>query len=159
MKKPSFNAGTLVRIKDFQFEDGSIRDKYLIVLFRNDEATFIIHTLTTSKNNLNLLSKQHGCNVQTHNNHAIPYFFFPENHVLDAVSGFYFDVDTYIFFLNNITKVPIEAFKRYDSDVFSLIELAQLNTFELKRLLKCILKSSFVPNDIKTILTDFKESL
>ncbi len=155
---PSFNAGSLVRIRDYQFQDGSTRDKYLIVLFRNSVETFIIHTLMTSKNNLNLLSKQHGCNVQKHNNNAIPYFFFPENHILDAVSGFYFDVDTYIFFLNNITKVPIEALERYDIDIFSMVELAQLNSNELKRLLKCVLKSPFIPKDIKVILTDFKES-
>ncbi len=155
---PSFNAGSLVRIKDYQFHDGSTRDKYLIVLFRNDKETFVIHTLTTSKNNLNLVSKQHGCNVQKHNNNAIPYFFFPENYILDNISGFYFDIDTYIFFLNNITKVPIEAFERYDTDIFGIVELAQLDAYELKRLLKCVLKSPFIPKDVKGILTDFRDS-
>lgn len=157
--KPSFNPGSLIRIKDYQFEDGSIRDKYLIVLFKHNQEAFIIQTLTTSRNNLNLVAKQHGCNVQKHNNYSIPYFFFPENYVIDTISGFYFDVDTFIFFLNNITKVPIEAFNRYEVAIFSIIELAQLNPSELKRLLKCVLKSSFVPNDIKILLTEFKESL
>jgi hypothetical protein len=156
---PSFNAGSLVRIKDFQFDDGSIRDKYLIVLFRDNERVFIVQTLTTSKNNLNLVSKQHGCNVQTYNNRQIPYFFFPESYVLDTVSGFYFDTDTYVFFSNNTTKVPIAAFNRYDVGIFSIVELAQLNPSELKRLLKCVLKSPFVDSDIRILLTEFKESL
>jgi hypothetical protein len=156
---PSFHAGSLVRINDFQFDDGSIRDKYLIVLFRNNVDAFIIQALTTSKNNLNLVAKQHGCNVQTYNNRQIPYFFFPENYVLDTVSGFYFDTDTYVFFSNNTAKVPIAAFNRYDIGIFGIVELAQLNNSELKRLLKCVLKSPFVDSDIRILLTEFKESL
>lgn len=154
-----FKAGSLVRINNFQFEDGSIRDKYLIVLYRNDTEAFVIHTLTTSKNTLNFVVKQHGCNVQNYNNRPIPYFFFPENYIIDASSGFYFDVDTYVFFLNNIRKATIQELNRYDDGNLNLVLLAQLDNSELKRLLKCVLKSTFVPKDFKILLTDFKESL
>jgi hypothetical protein len=154
-----FKAGSLVRINNFQFEDGTVRDKYLIVLYRNDTEAFVIHTLTTSKNNLNLTVKQHGCNVENVNNRPIPYFFFPENYIIDTNSGFYFDVDTYVFFLNNIRKATIQELNRYDDGNLNLVLLAQLDNKELKRLLKCVLKSPFAPKDIKILLTDFKESL
>jgi hypothetical protein len=154
-----FNAGALVRINNFQFEDGSVRNKYLIVLYRNETEAFVIHTLTTSKNKLNLAIKQHGCNVENYNNRPIPYFFFPQNHIIDTNSGFYFDVDTYVFFPNNIRKATIHELNCYDDGSLNLVLLAQLDNNELKRLLKCVLKSTFVPKDIKILLTDFKETL
>jgi hypothetical protein len=78
---------------------------------------------------------------------------------MDTITGFFFDVDTYIFFRNNVSKEHIEALNKYDDNLFGLIELAQLDVTELKRLLKCILKSPFINNDIKTLLTSFKDSL
>ena len=42
--------GHLVLVEDYQFQDGNgSKDKFLIVISRNDEYAYIIHTLTTSK--------------------------------------------------------------------------------------------------------------
>jgi hypothetical protein len=42
-----FFAGNLIRIKDFQFENGNTRDKYLFVLLRNDGAAYVISSSNT----------------------------------------------------------------------------------------------------------------
>lgn len=156
---PSFAPGTIIRIKDYQFEDGSQRDKYLIVLYSNTTEAFIIHSLTTSKNNFNLPGNQHGCNVMERNGYKIPYFFFPENVVLDTVSQFFFDVPTYVFFRTNVIKSSIQTLLDYDTSPFGVVELAILSNAELKRLLKCLLKSTFVDNSLHALLSDFKNTL
>ena len=115
--------------------------------------------ITTSKNNLYLPGNQHGCNVMERNGFKIPYFFFPENRVLDAETQFYFDVPTYVFFRTNIIKSAIQTLLDYHTSPFGMVELAILNTVELKRLLKCLLKSPFVDNNLHALLSDFKNTL
>ena len=157
---PSFDAGSIIRVKDYEFEDGSTRDKYLIVLFKNDKEAYIINSLVTSKNKLQLSGLQHGCNVPERNGLKMPYYFFPENVVLDDATNFYFDVDSYIFFKTNVFKATThDLLRKYNNSPFGIIELGNIGTFELKRLLKCLLKSTFVSKDIKIILTSFKDSL
>ena len=157
---PTFKAGSIIRIQDYEFEDGSTRDKYLVVLFRNETQVFIINSLVTSKNKLNLSSLLHGCNVAEHNGLKIPYFFFPENKVLDSDTGFFFDVNSFVFFRTNVFQSTIADLRRkYAVSTFGIIELGNIGISELKRLLKCLLKSPFVARDIKTLLTSFKDSL
>lgn len=157
---PSFTVGSIIRVKDYEFEDGSTRDKYLIVLFRNNTEAYIINSLVTSKNKLHLSGLQHGCNVSEHNGLKIPYFFFPENIVLDTATGFFFDMDSFVFFRTNVFKASIaQLLQKYSNTPFGIIELGNLGTSELKRLLKCLLKSTFISNDIKILLTTFKDTL
>jgi hypothetical protein len=86
--------GHLVLIEDYQFQDGNgSKDKFLIVLNRNDESAYIIHTLTTSQNKLNLPSDNFGCLVAVN----IPYFFIQKNVELGE-RKFSFDKDTFVFF-------------------------------------------------------------
>jgi hypothetical protein len=150
---PTFEKGTILRIKDYVFEDGTSKDKYLIILHKDNQSTIVIHSLTTSKKKNTNPDAQFGCNTYKKDDFVtIPYFYFPQDHVLDSDTGFYFDVDTYIFFLNNTTKVEISALKVYDNQPFGLVELGKLDDYNIKRLIKCISKSDFVPNDIKAIL-------
>lgn len=151
----TFESGALVRIQDYEFEDGSTRDKYLIVLLLNQEKAYIIHTLTTSRNNVGVSQTQRGCSVHEG---KFPYYFFPAGVAIDE-SGYYFDKDTFIFFKNNVHKVDLAAFAKYDVPPFGLLRLATLSTSELKRLLKCILKSKFIPLNLKQELNDFKDQL
>jgi hypothetical protein len=44
-------------------------------------------------------------------------------------------------------------------DIFGVVELGVLEPVELKRLIKCALKSNFMPSDIALILKEFKDSL
>jgi len=61
--------GLILRIRDYKFEDdGTNRDKYAIVLHTNDKEVYLIHSLTTSRNNLTvpgthyiMLAENQGC--------------------------------------------------------------------------------------------------
>src|SRR5690348_17044247 len=92
--------GLILRIKNYKFEDdNSVRDKYSIVLYTNENEAYLIHTLTTTQNNLLVPGLRHGCSV--HQN--IPYYFFPKELIIGD-NNFYFEKDTFIFFRNNIRK-------------------------------------------------------
>ncbi len=86
--------GLILRIKEYRFEDDqSVRDKYSIVLYTNDSEAYLIHSLTTSQNNLNVPGTKFGCSVYRN----IPYYFFPVGQIIGD-EGFFFEKDTFIFF-------------------------------------------------------------
>ena len=98
--------GHLLLIEDYQFQDGNgSKDKFLIVINRNEEFAYVIHTLTTSQNNLHLPSENFGCSVVG----RMPYFFIPKNQELGEMK-FNFQKDTFIFFRNNIRKENLSSF-------------------------------------------------
>lgn len=145
--------GHLLLIEDYQFQDGNgSKDKFLIVLNRNDEFAYIIHILTTSQNKLNLPSDNFGCLVSGN----IPYFFIQKNIELGE-RNFSFDKDTFIFFRNNVRKENISSFLKYNEN--SLILKEKLSNSFLKRLLKCMLKSDFIDLNIEKELQKIKNSL
>ena len=145
--------GHLVLIEDYQFQDGNgSKDKFLIVLNRNDEFAYIIHTLTTSQNKLNLPSDNFGCLVAGN----IPYFFIQKDTALGA-NRFSFDKDTFIFFRNNVRKENISSFLKYNDS--SIILKEKLPNQFLKRLLKCMLKSEFIELNIEKELIRIKDQL
>ena len=145
--------GHLVLIEDYQFQDGNgSKDKFLIVLNRNDEFAYIIHTLTTSQNKLNLPSENFDCLVAGN----IPYFFIQKDTVLGE-NKFSFDKDTFIFFRNNVRKKNVSSFLKYNERNLILKEKLS-NTF-LKRLLKCMLKSEFIELNIEKELIRIKDQL
>ena len=66
--------GLILRIKSYKFEDdGSSRDKYAIILHTNDKELYLIHSLTTSQNNLSVPGMHYGCSVHI----GVPYYFIP----------------------------------------------------------------------------------
>jgi hypothetical protein len=145
--------GHLLLIEDYQFQDGNgSKDKFLIVLNRNDEFAYIIHTLTTSQNKLNLPSENFGCLVEGN----IPYFFIQKDTVFGE-NKFSFDKDTFIFFRNNVRKENVSSFLKYNERNLILKEKLS-NTF-LKRLLKCMLKSDFIDLNIEKELIKIKAQL
>jgi len=145
--------GHLLLIEDYQFQDGNgSKDKFLIVINRNDEFAYIIHTLTTSQNKLNLPSDNFGCLVTGN----IPYFFIQKNVELGE-RNFSFDKDTYIFFRNNVRKENISSFLKYNENNILLKE--KLSNSFLKRLLKCMLKSDFIDLNIEKELQKIKNTL
>ena len=145
--------GHLILIEEYLFQDGNgSKDKFLIVLNRNDEFAYIIHTLTTSQNKLNLPSENFDCLVAGN----IPYFFIQKDTVLGE-NKFSFDKDTFIFFRNNVRKKNVSSFLKYNERNLILKEKLS-NTF-LKRLLKCMLKSEFIELNIKKELIRIKDQL
>jgi uncharacterized phage-associated protein len=99
-----FASGNLIRIKDFQFEDGSARDKYLFVLLRNDRGAYVISSLTTSQNKLNVTASRSEC---YHDSRTSTYYHFPAGEVLGD-GNFSFDKETYVFFRENVRKLEVE---------------------------------------------------
>lgn len=145
--------GHLILIEEYLFQDGNgSKDKFLIVLNRNDEFGYIIHTLTTSQNKLNLPSENFDCLVAGN----IPYFFIQKDTVLGE-NKFSFDKDTFIFFRNNVRKKNVSSFLKYNERNLILKEKLS-NTF-LKRLLKCMLKSEFIELNIEKELIRIKDQL
>ena len=147
--------GLIVRIKNYKFEDGNtMRDKYAIVLCTNDKEAYLIHSLTTSQNNLLVPGIQFGCSVYN----GIPYYFIPQGQVIGD-EQFSFEKDTYIFFRNNVRKESYAKFEAASKVLFNIISLGVLSKEELKRIIKCALKSKFISEEIEKELAAFKASL
>jgi hypothetical protein len=89
-----FLPGNLVRIKGFQFENGTLRDKYLFVLLRDDVAAYVISSFTTSQNKLNVSATKSGCYFDKR---ISTYYHFPAGEIIGD-GNFSFDKETYIFF-------------------------------------------------------------
>lgn len=152
----NWKSGLILRIKDYKFDDdNSTRDKYSIVLFANNEYAYLIHSLTTSQNNFKVDAANYGCSV--HKN-RMPYYFFPQNQIVGS-DNFYFEKDTFIFFQSNVRKENFAKFEKAEKTLFGLISLGTLTNEELKRVIKCALKSKFIPTDIANELNDFKQTL
>lgn len=147
--------GLILRIKDYKFEDDNTsRDKYIIVLCTNETGLYLIHSLTTSQNNISVPGFQYGCSV--YNN--IPYYFFPKEQVIGD-QNFSFEKDTFIFFRSNVRKESFAKFEAASKTLFGLVNLGMLSNEELKRIIKCALKSRFLTKDIEAELSTFKQTL
>ena len=152
----TWKPGLILRIKDYRFEDdGSKRDKYAIVLCVNDQHLYLIHSLTTTQNNLAVPGAKYGCSVHNH----IPYFFIPKGQVIGD-ENYSFEADTFIFFRSNVRK---ESFAKFEAaakaSLFGVITLGILTSEELERVLKCALKSKYLSAEIESELSAFKTSL
>jgi len=149
--------GLILRIKDYNFEDdNSIRDKYTIVLYTNNKEAYLIHSLTTTQNNLSVSGLKYGCSV--HKN-FLPYYFFPKGQIIGD-ENFSFEKDTFIFFSSNVRKETFSKFQAAEKkSIFGVITLGVLSNDELKRILKCALKSKFIPLVIEKELATFKKYL
>lgn len=152
-----FVPGNLLRIKDFQFENGDSRDKYLFVLLRNDTVAYVISSLATSQNKLRVSATKSGC---YHDARISTYYHFPAGEVI-GTGNFYFDKETYVFFRDNVRKIPIADLSLYASatDPFAIAHVATLKMEEMKKLLQCVVNSTFTPADLKIELSAFKDSL
>ena len=121
-----WKSGQIVRIKDYRFEDdNSTRDKYSIVLYANNQFAYLIHSLTTSQNNLGVEINNIGCSVH---NGFMPYYIFPKN-ITIGDNGFYFEKDTFIFFKSNVRKEDFVKFKTAEKQLFGIVELGVLGNY------------------------------
>ncbi len=149
-----FLPGNLVRIKGYQFEDGTQRDKYLFVLLRNDATAYVISSLTTSQNKMNVSAAQSGCYLDSR---ISTYYHFPAGEVI-GTGDFAFDKETYIFFRDNVRKLAVNDLSLYASikDPFAVAHVATLSKEGLKKLLQCAITSKFTPTGLKTEMQDLR---
>ncbi len=73
--------------------------------------------------------------------------------------AFYFETDTFIFFRNNVRKELYSKFEAASKTLFGVISLGILSNEELKRIIKCALKSKFISEEIEKELLAFKSNL
>lgn len=147
--------GLILRIRDYKFEDdGTTRDKYSIILHTNDKEVYLIHSLTTSQNNLAVPGTHYGCSVYQ----GIPYYFIPAGQLIGD-ENFYFEKDTFIFFQSNIRKESFAKFEAASKSLWGVTSLGLLTNEELGRILKCALKSRFIPASIESELSAYKATL
>lgn len=74
-----FRTAHLLRVNDYEFEDGGAdRDKYVIVLYSNDDDSYLIHCLTTKNNRFNAKNSSFGCN-EVSSRH---YWFYPKGRIV-----------------------------------------------------------------------------
>jgi hypothetical protein len=136
-KDDLFQDRHLLRIADYQFQDGEgTRDKFMIVLNRDDESAYIIHTLTTSQP-YGFDPKKSGC----HKFKNISYFYFPKD-VEIAENGFKFISDTFVFFRDNIRKEELKFLSKYPEKDIEFKGVMKKSS--LKELIDCMLNSDFI---------------
>lgn len=124
------------------------------MLFTNKQEAYLIHSLTTSRNNPGITGLKYGCSI--HN--KLPYFYFPAGQIIGD-ENFSFDKETFIFFSNNVRKESFEKLEAASKKIFGLISLGVLTNDDLKRIIKCVLKSKLLPGKIEQELLIFKGSL
>jgi hypothetical protein len=150
--------GNIIRIKDFDFEDGKspIRDKYLIVLYRLENIS-VIAPLTTSKDYLPDKYKSERCVKDDES--KIHCYFIPAEIVIGS-KGFFFPKNTYIHIISsNLKQRDISSLtgKYINTGLAELQD--RLSDKEYSDLLYCIYKSSFIPKGIKRLLEPVIEDL
>ena len=152
----NWTPGLILRIRNYKFDDdGSSKDKYSIILHTNDKEVYLIHSLTTSQNNLAVPDAAFGCSVHK----GIPYYFIPQGQIWGD-QNFAIDKNTFIFFMNNVRKEDYVKFNKAAATTFlGVASLGCLSNAELKRLIKCALKSKYLPKEIQQELQQFKDSL
>lgn len=96
----------------------------------------------------------YGCSVHM----GVPYYFIPANQVIGD-QNFYFEKDTFIFFRSNIRKESYDKFDAAAKTLWGVISLGVLAKDELARIIKCALKSRFIPASIESELSAFKGTL
>jgi hypothetical protein len=123
-------------------------------LWANDKDLYLIHSLTTSRNNNSVPGIHHGCSIHL----GIPYYFIPARLPMGDES-FFFEKDTLIFFRSNVRKESYEKFEKASKTLWGVVSLGVLTDDELARIIKCALKSKFIPHGIVAELSIFKETL
>jgi hypothetical protein len=142
----------LLRIDDYEFQDNEgIRDKFLIVLNRNEESAYIIHTLTTSNPN-GFNPKTLGCSTIKN----ISYFYFPKDTIIGE-NGYFFEKDTFIFFNNNLRKESLSSFSKYADENVNHKDILKKEIF--KKLIDCMLNSNFITFEQADILTKTRNKI
>lgn len=143
-----FTSGNILFVEDYDFGNVTEKnDKIVIILFGNEKNTFIIQTLTTSKNKTPFENIKHGC--MNSKDGFFSFYKFDSGREVGIKSNnkpFSFNLDTFIFFRDNIRKIEVTSYLQYYGKVTIL---AKMNQVEYDRLIKCIIKSRHVKNKTK----------
>lgn len=151
-----FTPGSIYFIENYKYENGGTpSDKLLIIVCIDDENSLLLRALTTSKQKVPDTSLNHGCT----NNQFFSFFMFEKDRVIGvdaAGANFAFDLNTFVFFRDNIEIIPYATILSYYPDEIKL--LAELSASEMKRFIKCISGSKFMKKAHRYFLLKHKDA-
>ncbi|SHJ16635.1 hypothetical protein SAMN05443429_1119 [Cruoricaptor ignavus] len=149
-----FTPGSIYFIKKYEYEDGGApSDKLLIVVCIDSENSLILRALTTSQQKVPDSMLNHGCTT----NDIFSFYLFLGNRIVGVDkdgNDFSFDLNTFVFFRDNVKIIPYAKILNYYPDRINL--LATLKNDELKRFLKCITSSKLLGRKEKKFLLEHK---
>lgn len=140
-------AGNILLIKNFQFEDAdATRDKYLIVVTTDQDKTIFVRCLTTSVQKIPDDRVIHGCCNSVCGTFS-HYVFEKSRAICD--NRFSFPKHTFVYYNNNVREISIDLFEKKTYDI-SLV--GRLTPTEYKRFIKCMKGSRHIQRAIKPII-------
>ena len=144
-----FEAGCIVHIKNYQFEDGNgQKDKFLLVVAVDSEHLTFIRTLTTSKQKLPDNKVRHGCCNSV--DHVFSFYIFEQGREI-CKNKYCFPKHTFVYYQNNVLELSMTDFlaKRYDIEIKGV-----LSDSEYRRFIKCMKNSKDIKRGIKARIND-----
>lgn len=151
-----FSPGNLLHFGPYTFQDGGKpKNKFGLVLFQNEGRTLFLNSLTTTVTK-EYNTSRFGCFKHEY----VQFFCFPAYQTMDEECKFYFKEDTIIPFRNNIRQERVmDLQKSIESNLMKVDLQCNIGSKNLKRILKCLLKTNFCPVKFEGPLKAFKESL
>lgn len=145
-------SGNILHIKDFEFSDGSIKDKYLIVICYKDKDCVIV-SLPSTQIYINQEDIKCGC-ISTDTKHC---YHFPANKVIGK-NGFFFPIDTFLYFSQLKPIAEENMMKKYINTQKAKLLDSIIND-EYKELVYCAYKGKQISKRIKLILEKHLEDI
>ncbi len=149
-----FNEGELLFFDPFQFDDGTSRRKFFVVL-KNDNGSSLLASLPTSKDHIPAdLDVHAGCYEYPNRGVNVYVFLAGDNVALDSNTGapFQFDINTFIYGAS-LNLFPVSVFLQqqlnHETTITSKGRLRQDLFDDLK---KCLKNSVLVKNKFKRML-------
>jgi hypothetical protein len=142
-----FEAGNILLIKDFQFEDGGEpKDKFLIVITVNPDKMTFVRSLTSSQQKIPDNKVKHGCCNSSDG--IFSHYVFEKGRII-CDNNFAFRKNTFIYYNNNVLQLSIPEFhvKQYNISI-----AGTLTTHEYQRLIKCMKSSGHIKRGVKRII-------
>lgn len=140
-------AGNILRITNYQFEDGGEpKDKYLIVVTVDQHQATFVRCLTTSVQKIPDNKVTHGCCNSTSGIFS-HYVFEKGRSICD--NDFSFPLPTFVYYSNNALLLSTDEF---NERAYDITRIGKLTPNEYRRFVKCMKGSSHIKRGVKRII-------
>ncbi len=141
------SSGNILHIENFEFRNGSSKDKFLIII-GNSGNDYVVINLTSSQVYVNDQDIVCGC-ILTENKHC---YHFPAKKVI-GINGFAFPKNTFVYF-NQLAPIKAELISKKYIDTKQAKLVDNLVEGEYNELVYCAYKGDQVNKRIKLILEE-----